>query len=275
LAVAEFREALRIDTNDVEAHFNLGIALSAQGKTDLAIAEYRDALRIKPDFAEALCGLGLLLRNQGRFRESMELLERGHGLGSQRPDWRHPSEEWVRESRRLLDLEAKVSAILKGGTMPDDAAELLALSGVCHQMEHYATAAEWAEEAFARMPRLADEMAMGSRYNAACSAALAGSGAGKASPIPDEAAHRARLREKARDWLRADLAAWTKALDGGDGSARQKVVETLVHWKEDADLAGIRDEAALAKLPDGEQEGFRALWAEVDRLMAKARAGAP
>ena len=44
---------------------------------------------------------------------------------------------------------------------------------------------------------------------------------------------------------------------------------------EDADLVGIRDEGGLAKLPEVEREGFRALWADVDRLLAKAKAGAP
>jgi hypothetical protein len=68
---------------------------------------------------------------------------------------------------------------------------------------------------------------------------------------------------------------WAKTLEGGDETVRQRVVETLAHWKEDADLAGIRDEATLAKLPAGEREGFRALWAEVDRLLAKARTVAP
>jgi hypothetical protein len=62
---------------------------------------------------------------------------------------------------------------------------------------------------------------------------------------------------------------------GNEPARKQLVVKTLAHWKEDSDLAGIRDEAALAKLPDGEREGFRALWADVDRLLAKARAGAP
>jgi hypothetical protein len=36
-------------------------------------------------------------------------------------------------------------------------------------------------------------------------------------------------------------------------------------------LAGLRDEAALAKLPEDEQEACRALWAEVDALLTKAR----
>src|SRR5206468_6720281 len=96
---------------------------------------------------------------------------------------------------------------------------------------------------------------------------------GKDEPPPDEAARRG-LREQALGWLRADLAGWTKTLDGeGDPGRKQTVARTMAHWRQDIDLTGIRDEAALAKLSEEEREGFRALWADVDRLLAKARAG--
>jgi len=49
--------------------------------------------------------------------------------------------------------------------------------------------------------------------------------------------------------------------------------QTLEHWKADTDLAGLRDAAPLAKLPEDEQKVCRAIWAEVDALLAKARAG--
>jgi hypothetical protein len=49
--------------------------------------------------------------------------------------------------------------------------------------------------------------------------------------------------------------------------------QTLQHWKADADLAGIRDEPAVKALPADEQRACRALWAEVDELLAQARAG--
>jgi hypothetical protein len=47
--------------------------------------------------------------------------------------------------------------------------------------------------------------------------------------------------------------------------------QTLQHWKAVPDLAGLRDETALAKLPEDEQRACRALWAEVEALLKKAR----
>jgi hypothetical protein len=88
--------------------------------------------------------------------------------------------------------------------------------------------------------------------------------------MPDESA-RAGLRTKALAWLRADLAAWEKVLgDGNEPARKQEVFRKLTHWKGDPDLAGIRDEEALAKLTESEREAFRSLWRDVEALRKKA-----
>jgi protein O-mannosyl-transferase len=104
-AVAQFRQALKIDPKLPEAHVNLGIALSkrgqveeaayhyrkaielgideayapyydlgvilaAQGDDAAAIVYFRKALRTKPDFADAHNDLGLLLAKRGMIEEA-------------------------------------------------------------------------------------------------------------------------------------------------------------------------------------------------------------
>ncbi|MHB1560033.1 MAG: hypothetical protein ACYC61_21485 [Isosphaeraceae bacterium] len=64
--------------------------------------------------------------------------------------------------------------------------------------------------------------------------------------------------------------AWSKVLDSRNPKARAAVAATLKHWKQDADLAGVRDGAALAALPETERGDWKALWAEVDRLLGQA-----
>jgi hypothetical protein len=44
------------------------------------------------------------------------------------------------------------------------------------------------------------------------------------------------------------------------------VLKTLQHWRTDPDLLGVRDEAALARLQEEEQSGWRKLWADVAKL---------
>jgi hypothetical protein len=102
----------------------------------------------------------------------------------------------------------------------------------------------------------------------ACAAALAGCGKGKDDPLPDDAA-RAKLRRQARAWLEAEFAAWTKLLGDGTAESKTKVAANLRHWKEDSDLAGIRDEKELAKLPEEERAELKRLSDGVDALLIK------
>src|SRR5207249_3460740 len=133
----------------------------------------------------------------------------------------------------------------------------------------HAAARLWAEALDAE-PGLADDRQAGHRYNAACAAALAGSGQGIDDPPPDEAA-RARLRARALGWLQADLAAWSRLLDTAPPDQRPAVAQTLAHWQADADLAGVREPGALDALPGPEREGWRALWGQVAATLARAR----
>jgi serine/threonine-protein kinase len=125
----------------------------------------------------------------------------------------------------------------------------------------------WSRIAHAGDPKLAEDMEAGNRYNAARAAALAGAGEGEQEPPPDEP-ERARWRKKAVEWLRADLARWSEPARSATPAARGEIAGTLRHWKADADLAGLRDPAAIAALPPDEQAACRALWSEVDALLA-------
>jgi len=59
-AIAEYREAIRLEPDYPESHFNLGSAFAHSDPPDrlAAIEEYRVALRLKPDYAEAYNNLG-------------------------------------------------------------------------------------------------------------------------------------------------------------------------------------------------------------------------
>jgi serine/threonine-protein kinase len=100
-------------------------------------------------------------------------------------------------------------------------------------------------------PKLADDRRTQHPYNAACAAALAAAGRGEDDLNPDAA--RAELRRRALSWHKGELAAWSKALDSGDPKARAAVAATLRHWRDDPDLAGVREADALAALPEAER----------------------
>ena len=106
------------------------------------------------------------------------------------------------------------------------------------------------------------------RYNAACSAALAGCGQGN-DPPPDGAA-RTKLRMQALDWLAADLRDWSKLLETNKPKNHETVQNTMQQWRKDADLAGVRDADPLAKLTEAERKEWQSLWADVDQLLKTA-----
>jgi serine/threonine-protein kinase len=127
----------------------------------------------------------------------------------------------------------------------------------------------WAD-AFAADPRQAENEKARHRYNAACAAALAGCGLDKDDPAPDDAA-KEKLRRQALDWLRADLAAYSRLLAGTGPQSPALVRQRLQHWQQDTDFRGVRGDGALAKLPEAEREGWRTLWADVAATLAQAR----
>jgi Flp pilus assembly protein TadD len=267
-AETEYRAAIRLRPDFAEGHYNLGILLRNRGDLAGAEAEWRAAIRLRPDYAEAHVNLGMLLRETGYFAESLAEIKKGHELGSKSPNWRYPSAQWVASARRLAAMEEALPAVLRGERQPADVAERVALAYVCHAKRLYAAAARLSAEALAVSPNLASPQA-GVRYNAACAAALAGCDKAKDEPPPDESTRR-RLRRQAREWLRTDLDFWASAIGQTNPQGRALARQTLRHWREDADLAGLRDEAALARLDEGERADCRAHWRRVEAVLQDA-----
>ncbi|MGD0057897.1 MAG: tetratricopeptide repeat protein [Verrucomicrobiia bacterium] len=70
-AIKLFQQALRIDPDHADAHFNLGTVFLQQGKVSDAIEHYEQALRIKPDFAGAHNDLGVALEQAGKCEDAI------------------------------------------------------------------------------------------------------------------------------------------------------------------------------------------------------------
>jgi hypothetical protein len=76
-------------------------------------------------------------------------------------------------------------------------------------------------------------------------------------------------------WLRADLAHW--ASQAKDSKRRREARDQLTHWKNEPDLAPVRDPAWLAAMPPADRKAWEALWREVNAQLASIaqRAGPP
>jgi tetratricopeptide (TPR) repeat protein len=268
-ATTALRRATDLKPDDALAHFNLGVALGEQGRLAEAAAAYRRVIELQPAYAEAHCNLGDVLQRQGEFAQALTAFRQGHALGSRRRDWPYPSARWVEECQRLCELEGRLPALLSGQVQPRTAAERRDYAQLCTCKKRYHMAARLWAEALTAEPKLAEDLEASPRYDAACVAALAGCGVGAdAGPLGD--AERARWRQRAVAWLRAELAVYGKRLEGGTSGDRQWVCQRLRHWQRDPDLAGLRDPAAVATLPVAEQQQCRQLWADVQARLARA-----
>jgi hypothetical protein len=144
--------------------------------------------------------------------------------------------------------------VLAGREVPRDAAERIQFALVCCAKALHGDASRQFQLAFSEDASLATA---DNRYNAACAAVL--------TAIQD--ADRAQgWRGVGLRWLRANLADSERQAR----EAANQVATTLEHWKQDRDLASVRDR--IDELPEAERADWRKLWADVDAALAQAKA---
>ncbi|MCK6460539.1 MAG: tetratricopeptide repeat protein, partial [Planctomycetes bacterium] len=260
-ALAAHREAVRLAPGSAEFQHQLGVVLAYLGSFEEAAMHTREALRLAPGHAGALASLGWLLRGSCAFEEAAQRFREAAARTSDPPQRAHLS-HLAEETDALAALDPRLAGVLSGTDRPADAAEEATFALLASRRGYQAASVRLYARALAAGATV-------SRYNAACAAALGGSGMG-AETLDD--AERSRLRGLAIEWLRAELAAEGDRLKEGSEAARRGVRQNLFYWLLDSELAGIRDEARLARLPAGERRMCRALWRDVDAILSRAGA---
>jgi tetratricopeptide (TPR) repeat protein len=257
------RRAIELNPNNVGAYNALSSVLKEQGKLAEATAARRRAVELQPDSYINYSNLGNDLLGEGKFEEAEAAYRRAIQL---KPDYA-TGHLALRNAGRLAALGDKLPLVLSGKSKLVEMADRLALAWFCatDAKKLNVAAARFYAEAFSADSKLADDLAAGHRYNAACAAALAGCGQGSDAAQLDDA-EMARLRRQALDWLSADLAAWAKL---GEKAEAQPKLRMMEHWREDSDLAGVRDPPALTKLPEAERAAWLKLWSDVNDLLKR------
>jgi Flp pilus assembly protein TadD len=282
-ARAAFRKALEINPRDGLSRFRLGMlglvdeeqeALVEWGRADQllfrenlreASAAYQKVVALKPSWVAAYWNLAMCYQSIGELTKARDTLKRYREFG---PPSSYTADGQLRTVERLIEWDRKLPALAAGKEKPGDT-DRVALAGLCLVRRYPRTAVRLYVEAFAAKPEKSAQ-ADGTRYNAACAAAQAAAGQGKDATELDDA-ERTRLRQRALDWLKADLAVWTRYAQGTDAQARTMAQRKMEHWQSDAYLAEVRDEARLEKLPRDQRDEWRKLWDEVGEVLKKAR----
>jgi tetratricopeptide (TPR) repeat protein len=81
-AIDEFKTALAIDPQSVEAHYDLGLAYAGEGLVGLTIVELEEALRLQPEDPEIEKGLASAFFLQGDYEQARLHVDRAKQLGA-------------------------------------------------------------------------------------------------------------------------------------------------------------------------------------------------
>jgi serine/threonine protein kinase/Flp pilus assembly protein TadD len=257
-AVEVYRKAADRDPKNARIRCNLALVLQGLSDTDRAVEAFRDALARDPQMADAHTGLGIALRSAHALKESVEVLE----AAAKRLPKNFTIRKELRQSRRWLELDARLPDLLAGKIKPAAIEETLTFAELCKQRFHkqYAAAHRLYREAFGADPDLEPRH----RFDAAVAALLLAAGQDATAKVTAEGA--AELRRQAKIWLKAELEVLRIGVASPLPAVRYPALARLAFGKRVPELASIRDPAALKLLPAEERAGWERLWAEVDQL---------
>ena len=261
-AVAAYHEALRLQPDLEHLQYQLGTDLLMSGRYEEAAVALREATRLSPDHAEAVCNYGLaLLRISGRCSEALEVLRRGHELGSANPDWSNPSEYWIQEAERRTACDLELLALEGGDEPPDDAERLLSLATLARTWKRHAVAAKLYALTFEHEATESQSIEA-NRLEAVHSAVSAAAGESAREPAATI------WRELAVGWFEEELHAAVETIGTGTAVERAEAFQLVDSWLTDPELATVREPRSLARLPVGEREPWLVFWNEVRRVLA-------
>jgi tetratricopeptide (TPR) repeat protein len=281
-SAAAFQKVIELDPQGFLGQFGLSLAYHQSGKHAEAIPEYErvmqaldpkkptvasDAelvngvdsryLQVRTRYAESLLCLG-------RFAESQVAAQEALGFTQLTSTEQAKLRRQLAMGVKLSPHESQVSAFLTGGEVPADLATQLALAEWCYQYRHRpVSAVRFYESAFRLQPTIVDEMNTKHRIRAASAAAYASRGATEDAAGLDEQS-KSEFRRKALQWLRADCDLWIKR--NLEGKLGELPAFAAADWQRDPELAVVRDELQLAKLPESERKSWLSLWADVKAL---------
>lgn len=70
-AIANFNQAIRLDSNNSYAYYNRGYAQYLRGETDLAIADYSQAIKFDPDYVNSYISRGVIYADKREFNRAI------------------------------------------------------------------------------------------------------------------------------------------------------------------------------------------------------------
>lgn len=262
-AIPAYEKAIELDPDNHLPHYGLGNCYRQREGFQQAIESYRRAIQLDDSFGYGYLAMADCLYSLGRYDEAVAAGERGLELLPQSDGSRAAAADSLKMYLAGQELDNDLKRFQQG-EKPVIALRQVKLAQFCLlQKKLYAEAVTLYRSAFESDPVLRDDLPSAHRYNAVCAAISASA----ADELANRKEEQAAFREQARQWLIADLKQRAVRLRDGNAVESAKMRDFLRRWLTSDDLAPVRDESALAKLPDEERKQWRELWSQVQTVL--------
>jgi serine/threonine-protein kinase len=268
-AIAEFEKAITFDNSHGPCYIELALLLQSEGKEQRANEMYRHVVKLQPYDYQSWRGLAAsdLVLNQ--FAPAEDAARHALALAATGDPTMADARRQLDLCNRLVGVSGQLAAILADPRRISDPNSQLAIADWASKYKGQpAASCRLYQAAFATQPALLDDFTGHFRFEAACAAAQAGCGLGNDAANLDTDS-RARLRDQAFAWLKADLEAWVHKHALGHPGDRSLACQTVRIWQQSTALACVRDKQALSKLDSLERERWNSLWADVSALASR------
>jgi tetratricopeptide (TPR) repeat protein/serine/threonine protein kinase len=269
-AIEQYKKIAELDAGNAKRLQWAGQELQRANEPAAAIECYRKAIALGIGSAPIHLDLGVALYSVGQFAEGHDSLQLAVKRLPVNGEHHVMALEQLKKYNRLTALDRELETFLRTGAMPKAAPDQLELADFCRNVKRYhGAAARLYGAAFPKRYTQSREDLDRLKDSALRSALLAAAGEGLEPRQPDPS-ERSKFRQQALDLLQAELARYEKAKSSSRLDVRLDVWSRLSQWRNEPDLAGVREPAALALLPDAEQASWRKLWSDVERVMKLA-----
>ncbi len=285
-AISNYREAIRVEPtatasyvalvttlrdnhdNDearkvIDKLLHLGDGFTAAGNIEKAMDAYEQALYADPRNVRAMVGKSAMLERIGKLADAQAHLERALVL---RPD-----------DKAIRSALANLAAMNRLNETPSTSVNLTpdevfdskrAAARLLFVNRRYEQATSMYAALVSTKPDLSSEDAIEVRWRGAFAASRASEGIGDADPLNDQ--KRSQNRRQAIAWLSELVNQFASQTEVDAVNTSHSIVATIVPWKTEPDLSGIRDQLVVEGLSTSDQQLIADFWQRVNRLTTPA-----
>ena len=121
-AIKNYRKAIELDRENLDAHRGLATSLLAEGETDAALAEYKTVVAADAQDAQSLTRMADIYRRTGRFEQSLEALKQAEGVSQDSIEIPYIRAQIFEAQGRFDEAAAILQTLVQRSSRPENSA---------------------------------------------------------------------------------------------------------------------------------------------------------